>query len=228
MRLIDVVETAITSARQVAGKLEEAPSTMEDGFLVSIVLSKLDEDSLARVTRKANQQQIPTWKELRDELDSMANRLYYEPKRQRDAASRGPLASRAQAPAALPRKAAYVATTATAVASPATPKPCVARDPAGVKESPGSPAPSRPKTTDERRLCYACDKMGHKGNLCPEMRARSALERVNFVMERGKCVNCFSRSHKARDCPSEKRCQQCQKKHHTMLCNSAGLLNEEQ
>ncbi|XP_049548037.1 uncharacterized protein LOC125959266 [Anopheles darlingi] len=184
MRLIDVVETAITSARQVAGKPEEAPSTMEDGFLVSIVLSKLDDDSLARVTRKADQQLIPTWKELRDELDSMANRLYYEPKRQKDPASRGPPASKVQASAIAPRKAAYVATTAPAAAQ-SKPKSCIARDPAGVKDGPASSASAKPKTADDRRLCYACDKMGHKGNLCPEMRVRSAMERVNLIMERG-------------------------------------------
>ncbi|XP_052870715.1 sterile alpha motif domain-containing protein 1-like [Anopheles cruzii] len=216
MRLIDVVETAITSARRIASATANVASAIEDGLLVSIVLSKLDEDSLARVARRADQQAIPTWKELRDELDKMANQLYYEPKRSKEAGSHAPCPKTPHAPSA-PRKTAYVALTPKSAPTPApTPAP---------KPAP-SPAPRGSGDAKPRRQCYACDQTGHESNFCPELRARSALQCVNYIMERGKCVNCFSRSHKATDCPSEKKCQHCQAKHHTILCSSAVYLEE--
>ncbi|XP_058064652.1 uncharacterized protein LOC131214287, partial [Anopheles bellator] len=190
MRLIDTVETAITSARRIAGATDKAASPIEDGLIVSIVLSKLDEDSLSRVARRADQQAIPTWKELREELDKMANQLYYEPRRARESGSRATGPKTTHTPAT-PRKTAFVAVTPSAPPkTPAKPAP--------------SPAPRGSGDAKARRMCYACDRTGHESNLCPELRARSALECVTFIMERGKCVNCFSRAHKAADCPSEK------------------------
>lgn len=67
------------------------------------------------------------------------------------------------------------------------------------------------------RRCYACDKLGHVGTLCPELRVRSVFERVNFIMDKGNCVNCLSCRHHTAQCPSEQRYQVCKKKHRTML-----------
>ncbi|XP_052870537.1 uncharacterized protein LOC128276109 [Anopheles cruzii] len=216
MRLIDVVETAITSARRIASATANVASAIEDGLIVSIVLSKLDEESLSRVARRADQQAIPTWKELREELDKMANQLYYEPKRSREPGSRasGPKPSQNRS---TPCRTAFVAVTPRTPPTPKTPP-----TPATL------PAPRASGDAKTKRSCYACDKMGHESNFCPELRARSALECVNYIMERGKCINCFSRSHKATDCPSDKTCQHCRAKHHTILCSSAAYLGEGQ
>ena len=80
MRLIDAVETPTSSVRQIAGKMDQAALSVKDGMIVSFVLSKLDQETAAQITRRLDSQQIPTWKVLRNELDQLTNTLYYEPK----------------------------------------------------------------------------------------------------------------------------------------------------
>ncbi|XP_058122825.1 uncharacterized protein LOC131293780 [Anopheles ziemanni] len=84
MRVIDVVETAVASARQIA-EAGDSTSVVEDGLIVALVMDKLDAETIASVTRRADQQLIPTWVELRRELDGLANKIYYQPKRKEDA-----------------------------------------------------------------------------------------------------------------------------------------------
>uniref|UniRef100_A0A182NMZ9 Uncharacterized protein n=1 Tax=Anopheles dirus TaxID=7168 RepID=A0A182NMZ9_9DIPT len=81
MRIIDVVETSIASARQIAGEHGQKPTVGEDGLIVSIVFSKLDADTSERIMRRSDVQCILTWKQLRDELDKLANQIYYEPEK---------------------------------------------------------------------------------------------------------------------------------------------------
>ncbi|XP_050076773.1 uncharacterized protein LOC126563948 [Anopheles maculipalpis] len=181
MRIIDVVETSIASAKQIAGTTDQRATAVEVWLLVSIVLGKLDEGTTERITRRLDAQSIPTWKELRGELDRLSNQLYYEPK----------------------KKEVVRAHTNSAPARPAR----TALPPNRQQQTTG---------TGTRR-CYACDKTGHVGTLCPELRVRSACQRVNFVMDQRKCVNCLSSQHPASKCPSEKRCQVCSKKHHTLF-----------
>ncbi|XP_050072518.1 uncharacterized protein LOC126560884 [Anopheles maculipalpis] len=184
MRIIDVVETSIASAKQIAGTTDQRATSVEDGLLVSIVLGKLDEGTTERITRRLDAQSIPTWKELRGELDRLSNQLYYEPKKKEVVRAH---------PNSAPARPARTALSATV-----------------------QPVLAKQDYTGTRR-CYACDKTGHVGTLCPELRVRSACQRVNFVMDQRKCVNCLSKQHPASKCPSEKRCQVCSKKHHTLL-----------
>uniref|UniRef100_A0A182NPX5 CCHC-type domain-containing protein n=1 Tax=Anopheles dirus TaxID=7168 RepID=A0A182NPX5_9DIPT len=199
MRIIDVVETSTASSRQIAGEMNAKPTVIEDGLLVSIVLSKLDTETAERIARQSDVQRIPTWKELREELDRLPNQIYYGPKKKEV-----PRTHTSFAPTR-PARTVLSATVRPAVSKPpvTTPSPAT-----GTSAANGIWGPRR---------CYACDKTGHVGTLCPELRVRSAIERLNFIMGQGKCINCLSRQHKSAECPSGKRCQTCQKRHHTLL-----------
>uniref|UniRef100_A0A182LYZ2 Uncharacterized protein n=1 Tax=Anopheles culicifacies TaxID=139723 RepID=A0A182LYZ2_9DIPT len=76
-------ETAIASAKRIAGKTEQEATVVEDALIVSIALDKLDDETSERITRRLDPQGIPTWKELRDELDRRANQMYYAPKKKK-------------------------------------------------------------------------------------------------------------------------------------------------
>ncbi|XP_040159185.1 uncharacterized protein LOC120897978 [Anopheles arabiensis] len=109
MRIIDVVETSTSAAKQIAGASGQRPSVVEDGMLVSLVMSKLDDETITRISRRLDVHTIPTWKELRDELDRLSSSLYYEPRK--SAASRP---DRASTSSKRPIRAAFVATVDTA------------------------------------------------------------------------------------------------------------------
>uniref|UniRef100_A0A182PX22 CCHC-type domain-containing protein n=1 Tax=Anopheles epiroticus TaxID=199890 RepID=A0A182PX22_9DIPT len=166
------------------------PTVVEDGLLVQLVLGKLDDDTITRVTRRLDAQTIPTWKELREELDRLSSQIYYEPRRRE--APRYDRAQSTSKPARQPRMA-LSATTGTSPHSKDT--------------RPSYKGVSILHGQEVTRRCYACDKLGHVGTLCPELRARSAFERLNLIMGKGKCVNCFSSQHPTAQCPSVKRCQ---------------------
>uniref|UniRef100_A0A182SUF9 Uncharacterized protein n=1 Tax=Anopheles maculatus TaxID=74869 RepID=A0A182SUF9_9DIPT len=76
MKIIDVA-----SAKQTAGETEQTPTVVEDGLIVSIVLDKLNDDTKEQISRRLDSQTIPTWKELREELDRLSNQIYYEPRK---------------------------------------------------------------------------------------------------------------------------------------------------
>lgn len=215
MRIIDVVETSLASARQIA-EADDSTSVVEDGLVVALVMGKLDADTIASITRRADPQSIPTWVELRNELDKLANRMYYQPKRKEEAAAKP---HRDRNP---PQRGArtVLAATVVPVAGPESKRdshtvPAATRtgEPARSK---GEEKKVRVRTAGERR-CYGCDRTGHITITCPELRARSNIQSIEYIMEKRKCTNCFSGDHRAASCPSEKRCQVCGKKHHTML-----------
>uniref|UniRef100_A0A182YPA7 Uncharacterized protein n=1 Tax=Anopheles stephensi TaxID=30069 RepID=A0A182YPA7_ANOST len=173
MRIIDVVETSISSARQIAGESGTKPTVVEDGLLVQLVLGKLDDDTITRATSRLDAQIIPTWN------------------------------SYVKSWTGCQAKSTTSRTGNTALRSSNATRPSYK----GVSILHGQ---------EVTRHCYACDKLGHVGTLCPELRVRSAFERVNLIMGKGKCVNCFSGQHPTTQCPSEKQRQVCKKKHHTI------------
>ncbi|KFB48204.1 AGAP013253-PA-like protein [Anopheles sinensis] len=179
MRIIDVVETSLASARQIA-EADDSTSVVEDGLLVAIVMEKLDADTIASVTRRADQQTIPTWVELRDELDKLANRIYYQPKRKEEAATKP---HRDRNP---PQRGArtVLAVTAVPVAAPeakreshSVPAATPTGEPARTK---GEGTKVRVRSAGKRR-CYGCDRTGHITITCPELRARSNIQNINFI-----------------------------------------------
>uniref|UniRef100_A0A182UX62 CCHC-type domain-containing protein n=1 Tax=Anopheles merus TaxID=30066 RepID=A0A182UX62_ANOME len=144
--------------------MDQAASAVEDGMIVSFVLSKLDEETAAQITRRLDAQQIPTWKALRNELDQLANTLYYEPKAKPGNNFRTERSATNHAPARTER--AMLSATVHAE---------------GRHADIGTTG-HRNQSWMVVRRCYACDKTGHLSTLCPELRVRSFLERTNYIM----------------------------------------------
>uniref|UniRef100_A0A182NCC5 CCHC-type domain-containing protein n=1 Tax=Anopheles dirus TaxID=7168 RepID=A0A182NCC5_9DIPT len=183
MRIIDVVETSIASARQIAGEQGQKPTVIEDGLLVS----RGDLTCNASLRGRSCGTSLTSW--LIKFTTNRRRRTVHAP----TPASHPP---DQHGRCSLPR-----------TVRPAVSKPAVISQ---------SPATGTSAAIGLRR-CYACDNSGHVGTLCPELRARSAVERIHFVMGKGKFINCLSKQHAAADCPSEKRCQTCSIKDHTLL-----------
>ncbi|XP_055605321.1 uncharacterized protein LOC129753522 [Uranotaenia lowii] len=72
-------------------------------------------------------------------------------------------------------------------------------------------------TKDEAMIkCEICSE-NHANYTCPEFRALSVQERLTMVKEKQMCFNCLRRNHLSMNCPSEKTCGKCRKRHHTLL-----------
>ena len=65
--------------------------------------------------------------------------------------------------------------------------------------------------------CAFCKKGRHYVSKCEEFRQVPVSARYDFCKENKRCGNCLSPRHDTRKCPSTYRCQECGKKHHTLL-----------
>ncbi|XP_058448980.1 uncharacterized protein LOC131428938 [Malaya genurostris] len=71
-------------------------------------------------------------------------------------------------------------------------------------------------SSDHEYKCDFCGK-GHQNYTCPEFRALSLQQRLSKVRERNTCFNCLRKGHISRECPSDKTCYKCKKRHHSLL-----------
>ena len=88
----------------------------------------------------------------------------------------------------------------------------------------GTPADGAPSTdlamaVVETKLatCGYCKKARHLVSKCEEFRQLPVSARYDFCKKDNRCGNCLSPRHNTRKCPSTYRCQECGKKHHTLL-----------
>ena len=65
--------------------------------------------------------------------------------------------------------------------------------------------------------CGYCKKARHLVSKCEEFRQLPVSARYDFCKKDNRCGNCLSPRHNTRKCPSTYRCQECGKKHHTLL-----------
>ena len=65
------------------------------------------------------------------------------------------------------------------------------------------------------RVCVYCDSTEHKCLTCPTV--TSAAERRSVLLQKRLCYNCTG-LHKVIECYSKISCQNCNKKHHTSIC----------
>ncbi|XP_039309927.1 uncharacterized protein LOC120358745 [Solenopsis invicta] len=68
--------------------------------------------------------------------------------------------------------------------------------------------------------CPLC-KSAHFLNKCPQFVQKSPSQRLEIAKQYQRCVNCFSAKHAVSACPSCFSCRHCQKRHHSMLLDSA-------
>ncbi|XP_076291883.1 uncharacterized protein LOC143214555 [Lasioglossum baleicum] len=73
---------------------------------------------------------------------------------------------------------------------------------------------SRPR--DAPLVCSLC-KTEHLLNACPLFKSKTTSQRFEFVKGERRCLNCLSQKHTVTACPSKYACQNCGRRHHTLL-----------
>ena len=72
---------------------------------------------------------------------------------------------------------------------------------------------------DKPRGCVYCEDKSHKSNECTKVETVS--ERRQILAKHRLCFNCTGGKHRAAECPSKNSCQQCDRRHHTSICDRA-------
>ena len=75
------------------------------------------------------------------------------------------------------------------------------------------------QTEQKSRLCAYCDSKDHKSNACPTVTTPQA--RRKLLSEKKLCFNCTGCSHRASECKSKQTCQNCNRRHHTSICDQS-------
>lgn len=68
------------------------------------------------------------------------------------------------------------------------------------------------------RVCVYCDGGDHKTIQCK--RVTDVNSRREILAKKKLCFNCAAGQHRASNCPSKRTCQNCEKRHHTSICDS--------
>ena len=73
-------------------------------------------------------------------------------------------------------------------------------------------------SNDRERVCVYCQGEDHKPSSCTKVTDVNA--RREILARKRLCFNCASGNHRAANCPSKRACQNCNKRHHTSICDS--------
>lgn len=73
-----------------------------------------------------------------------------------------------------------------------------------------------PKPDTSYRPCRIC-RQNHALRACPKFKHWPLNEKVKFINNNQICENCLSYAHRSQNCQSDKLCQVCQQRHHTIL-----------
>lgn len=69
-------------------------------------------------------------------------------------------------------------------------------------------------------LCVCCNKQGHTTGFCSEFISLSYDSKISFIKSKKLCFNCLRPNHNTTECKNPSKCQQCNKKHHTLIHKS--------
>lgn len=72
-------------------------------------------------------------------------------------------------------------------------------------------------TTTQYLICSLCSVKDHKLCDCPKFKEMSVDDRRALVSKEKRCYNCLKTNHSVYNCKIKTRCQQCQKRHNSML-----------
>ena len=75
----------------------------------------------------------------------------------------------------------------------------------------------------ERCTCAYCEGGDHKTVSCSKITDVSA--RKEILAKKKLCFNYAAGNHKAANCPSKRSCQNCEKRHHTSICDTNSKVN---
>ena len=73
------------------------------------------------------------------------------------------------------------------------------------------------------RTCAYCDGGDHKTVSCSKI--TDVNYRKEILAKKKLCFNCAAGNHKAANCPSKRSCQNCEKRHHTSICDANSKVN---
>ncbi|KAI1723779.1 pao retrotransposon peptidase domain-containing protein [Ditylenchus destructor] len=82
----------------------------------------------------------------------------------------------------------------------------------------GEPASKTSSVTPQkgRKKCSLCEKEFHWASECQKYATPD--DRAKRLAEQKRCFRCCREGHTAKSCPSRRNCQNCQGKHHIILC----------
>lgn len=98
-------------------------------------------------------------------------------------------------------------------------------------EKPNQRWPSRSRNFQTRqqeqkpRSCVYCDDSGHRSTECKKV--ATVADRRKILGEKQRCFNCTGARHKAADCRSQTVCLRCKKKHHTSICDTQPVQQQQ-
>ena len=72
-------------------------------------------------------------------------------------------------------------------------------------------------SSPSQRACVYCDAVDHKSANCHNIVA--VTDRRHHLSAKQLCFNCTGSKHRASECRSRSKCQVCQRKHHTSICD---------
>ena len=76
------------------------------------------------------------------------------------------------------------------------------------------------KDNDSRdKGCIYCSSEGHKAVNCDKVTKHE--DRKKILADKRLCFNCAGGKHRAAECKSKNKCQLCQGKHHTSICDKS-------
>ncbi len=73
--------------------------------------------------------------------------------------------------------------------------------------------------------CVYCEGKTHKSTECTKV--ASPAERREILKRKRLCYNCTSSAHRVSECQSWSKCKQCDRRHHTSICEQKGMENKE-
>ncbi|XP_062713737.1 uncharacterized protein LOC115269020 [Aedes albopictus] len=79
--------------------------------------------------------------------------------------------------------------------------------------------PSQKSHTVSATVSQACEICGgpHRNVQCTALEKLNPSQKQEKVRAAGVCFNCLRKGHRSRECPSDKTCRKCQRRHHTLL-----------
>ncbi|XP_058828585.1 uncharacterized protein LOC131688396 [Topomyia yanbarensis] len=78
------------------------------------------------------------------------------------------------------------------------------------------PQKSHTVSTNMTQACEICGG-AHRNIQCTALNNLNLSQKNERIRAAGVCFNCLRKGHRCRDCPSDKSCRKCHRRHHTLL-----------
>jgi hypothetical protein len=72
-------------------------------------------------------------------------------------------------------------------------------------------------SVSEKEGCLYCDGKNHSFENCNKFKSRTSDDKSAFIKQKGLCFGCLKRGHLSKDCKGRSKCNDCGKRHPTVL-----------